>query len=390
MKTTKIIFISLLLLLCGLFTGCQQAQDIIGQDTYQEGNKEVGIEIEYKSNLIVAKDNLDIYIDNHKFYVVENGNTNTNKYMLNKGKHTLKVSAGTFHSNSVEFEVKNTGDIFTFSTKNHLNNVELWLTNSFNYYEVLGQKIPETNDESIDLVKNDKSLSSLTSSPIIEKAWTIIKYILIFMMIFIIFMVVGLIINEIFKAINMQFIAVLIEFSILCIFMIKEKFSLLTILISIGFVIINIVLLSKLRNVPNEYKKFRVIKEITNISWAFVLSYICPAICFMFPQIIDVIPFQIHNLSNYLQIYIVICVLYPIFGLDEELKFPEYVKTFINNKEIITSDDIDEYINSIKSTNDSKEDIEKKSKKVFDTLSDFVDLGILKADDENKCYKRIK
>lgn len=390
MKTIRIVFIGIIILLMGLFTGCQKAQDIIGQDTYKEGNNKVGIEVKYESNFILAKDNLDIYIDNHKFYAVENGTTNINKYLLTKGKHTLKVSAGTFHSNAVEFEVKNTGDMFTFSTKNHLNNVELWLTKSFNYYEALGQDIPETNDDSIDLVNNDKSLSILENSSVLEKIWTVCKYILTFIGIFIVFIIVGLIINEVFKAINMQLIAVLIEFFILGIFMIKEKFSLLTILVLIGFVIINIVLLSKLRNVPSEYKKFRVIKEITNVSWAFDLSYICPAICFMFPQLIDVIPFSIHNLNTYLQIYIILCVIYPIFGLDNDLNFPENVKKFINNNEIITPDDIDEYINSIKSSDDSKEDVEKKAKKVFDTLADFVDSGLLKADDENKCYRRIK
>jgi hypothetical protein len=369
-----------------LLTGCKKASDVMGVDSYQEGNKEVVITINYEGNLLFARDNLDIYIDNHKFYTVANGDENSNKYNLAEGTHTLKISAGLLHSKSVDFEVANTGDVFCFSTKNHLNHVELWMTESGNYYELTGQDIPVDSQGDID--QKDVKINDKSSS-IWSKLWTGIKCILIFLVIMMVFVIIGYLINEVLKAINLQIFGIVAEFIVFGFFIVKDKFSLITILIAVGFVIVNITLMSKLKNVPMDYRNFKVVKETTNTAWAFALSYICPATMLMYPQIGDALPFTIHNLNTYLYVYIGLCIFIPLFGLSD-LEFPSDIRKLINCKEILTEEDINQYIASLIKPDDTEDTQKSKANKVFDTLSDFQGLGVIKADDENKRFIRVK
>ncbi len=99
--------------------------------TFEEGDTRMYLCMDYESNLLMAKDDIDIYIDNKKFYTIKNGVEQTYTIKTVPGTHTIKLSHG-FVSASEKIELKNDGDVFLFSIKNHTSKIDLALTYSYN------------------------------------------------------------------------------------------------------------------------------------------------------------------------------------------------------------------------------------------------------------------
>lgn len=97
-------------------------------DPYLDGEYKTILYFDYEDNLILAKDNMDIYVDGQKCYTVLHGSVNANVYNLDEGKHNVKVTSGMFHSDDEDIYVKKSGQIFYFHIKNHTTEVELSLT----------------------------------------------------------------------------------------------------------------------------------------------------------------------------------------------------------------------------------------------------------------------
>lgn len=153
MMKKVIILVMTLTLILGI-SGCNKINETFN-DTYEEGDIEVFIDIEYESNIILAKDDLDIYIDNHKFYAIGNGEDKTYTFNLTPGEHTVKIAEGENHIASEEINVEKDGDAFIFTVKNHMNKVELSLKDNYNYYEKV-EEAESKMDNLMDKLEEDE------------------------------------------------------------------------------------------------------------------------------------------------------------------------------------------------------------------------------------------
>ena len=68
----KLMYIFLVIFSMLAVSGCGKETGGIGEDYYVEGKQEVTLQITYEENIFLAKENIYIYIDNHKFYTLKN------------------------------------------------------------------------------------------------------------------------------------------------------------------------------------------------------------------------------------------------------------------------------------------------------------------------------
>ncbi len=145
-KTLASIALALLAsVMCFTTTGCDSCdteavseffEEAAAPLEYERGDTQITISIDYEANLLLAKDNLDVYLDSEHVYTIENGSYETYTFDTVPGEHTLKLSRGLFTSASQSCKVEKSGDVFLFSVKNSNSGIELALTNSYNSDEL--------------------------------------------------------------------------------------------------------------------------------------------------------------------------------------------------------------------------------------------------------------
>ncbi len=145
-KAPSIVLVLLASVMCLTATGCDSCdteavsdffEDMASSLEYERGDTRITISIDYKANLLLAKDNLDVYLDSEHVYTIENGSDETYTFDTVPGEHTLMLSRGLFTSASQSFKVEKSGDAFLFSVKNSNSGIELALTNSYNTEDAL-------------------------------------------------------------------------------------------------------------------------------------------------------------------------------------------------------------------------------------------------------------
>lgn len=355
-------------------------------DHYTEGNEEVVISIEYDANLLFAKEIMDIYIDNHKFYSVDNGDTNVNIYKLTKGTHELKVSSSIFHSDSEKFEVENTGDFFEFSIKNSTNRVQLSMTTSGNYYSIMGLEIPENIEETDEELIQEQIDIEKTGNTVLGYVWKVLKIILIFTAFCIIFFLAGMFVKEFFSLLNIITIGAIIEFICICFLVLYREITPSSFIFPILFLILYYVTYIRIRNIPEEYKNFSSIKETINNAYSAVFSFVFVVLLMEIPEILNSFPIQIFYVERYIWAYVILISLYVVLALQNDLDYPKKVKEFVDERGVITEEDIIDFCYRIEK-NPSNEQIESESNKMVQTLLELSKIGFIEKDDVHQCFK---
>lgn len=355
---------------------------------YKQGEKQCVINIDYQPNLIFAKDNLDIYIDETKVYTIANGEEKMYTFSLAKGEHTLKLSSGMFHSKKITFEIKDNGDVFAFVAKNHTNKLELWLSESFNYYTSIGQEIP-VDDETAQQVIQGESIKQGVNKGIGSKIWSFIKAIVLFVIIATIFACVGMLMFELFKTINLVDIGLGIVFVILIGLGIINRFNIIVLVLIILYLIGNIIFLGKKKNIPKKYKGFRVVIEAEKTSYLFLYSYVCPVLVLAIPKLLEILPFTIHNINLYMYFYIALVLVMAVTGVEKEMNFLEELSECINRRTTIGMLELEDFLEAHMDSNSTENDRKKYADKLKICLDDFTRLGMLEIDQVNQCYRKV-
>lgn len=370
------------------FTGCGEKTSGLDEDYYVEGNQEVLVVIDYESNLLLAKEPMDIYIDNHKFYTVDNGDSNANIYMLTKGTHVLKVASGRYHYASEEFEVKNTGDYFSFTLKNDVSTVELSITESGNQYTVLGEEIPATVDDSDKSMSKSQIDAAKKNRTIWSFIWMGVKVCLIFVAFCVVLMVCGMMLSGLFRMMHMEKTGLLIELVGICILSVCRGVTLMTVAFPIAFLIMWRVVNVRIRNVPEEYKNFHAVKEEEKLAYQILYATIFAVLLATMPEILSILPFEILHVKWYMIAFVAFELFYVISVMETSLEYPEKVKKFVYEKGIVTEEDILEFISNDEEGVLSDEEIETRTNSVLRTLADLAKIDLIEKDADGKCFRR--
>lgn len=386
---TKIVVLGVLMLMSILaFTGCGEKTSGLDEDYYVEGNQEVLVVIDYESNLLLAKDPMDIYIDNHKFYTVDNGDSNANIYMLTKGTHVLKVASNKYHYDAEEFEVKNTGDYFSFTIKNDASKVTLSITESGNQYTVLGEEIPATVDDSDKSMSKSQIDAAKKNRTIWSFIWMGVKVCLIFVAFCGVLMVCGMMLSGLFRMMHMEKTGLLIELVGICILSVCRGVTLMTVAFPIVFLIMWRVVNVRIRNVPEEYKNFHAVKEEENVAYQILYATIFAVLLATMPEILSILPFEILHVKWYMIAFVAFELFYVISVMETSLEYPEKVKKFVYEKGIVTEEDILEFISNDEEGVLSDEEIETRTNSVLRTLADLAKIDLIEKDADGKCFRR--
>lgn len=384
----RLMYIFLVIFIMLVISGCGNKTSGMDEDYYVEGNQEVILEIMYEKNFLFAKENIDIYVDNHKFYTVTNGDDNINKYNLTKGKHVLKVSSGIYHYAAEEFTVKNTGDMFVFSIKNHTNSIDLALTESANFYEATGTEIPETADDLEKALSEDKISAAKQNKTIWSYLWMAIKATLIFIAIALVLYCCGSILEILFSSLGMEKIGTLLELIGICVLLFIKPVTYISFILPIVFIIVLRVCSLKIKNVPKQYHNFSTIKSSVKNAYSLLYSYIFAVAIISMPEIIDILPFKISYIERYIYVYIACVALYAMTVLNDDLNYPERVRLYVEEKGIVTESEMEEFVMKFVSDDASSESVDEEFARMTRTLADLAKIGLIEKDDSQKCFKR--
>ena len=282
-------------------TGCATIHDFANQDYFKEGNQEVAIVINYEKNMLLAKEQLDIYVDNHKFYSVKNGDSNDNVYKLSTGTHVLKIVSNNKHFAAEEFIVENTGDSFVFNVKNHMDSITLGLDTKFNIYTIQGDSVPETpkDDET-----NQLSISQIEKAKEVRTVWSLIwlliKGCIILFVIMLVFFALGFICYSILKPLKLVTLAMLGECVAIGFIVFSNGYSLASLIIMICFVIMCFSALGKVNTIPNEYRNFVFINENITQVCSLIIGCLTPILLLYKPELQKQLPFTLDDFDIYL------------------------------------------------------------------------------------------
>lgn len=384
----KVCYMVLMIIVIFSLSGCEKKTNGLDKDYYVEGNQEVMIEIDYKSNLFLAKDDMDIYVDNHKFYTVSNGDTNINYYKLTMGTHVLKVATSTYHYASEEFTVENTGDIFSFSIKSHLNSIDLTMTNAGNYYTAMGEEIPETVDDSGKSLSEEQISAAKKNRTVWSYLWMVIKSIIIFLVFAVVIFTCGLILKGIFSALNAEKIGILIELVVICVLSFINQVTIVSFVVPVLFLIMWRVSSVKIKNIPAQYRNFSAIKSSIDDIYIGLNSIVFAVLLINIPNSLAILPIQIQHIEWYMYIYVALMFFYTIFGLQEDLDYPEKVRNYVEKKGIVTEKEIEEFVFDNVSDDASAETIEDAMEMMMRTLADLAKIGLVEKDDDEQCFRR--
>ena len=384
--------IGLIIVLLMSIAGCGKATktDGLDKDYYQKGAQQVRLDVEYKANFLMATESMDIYIDNHKFYTVNCGDSCNNEYSLTKGDHVLKVASSTTHYASQQFTVENTGDIFYFSIKNHLNSVDLSLTDSGNSYVDVGQEIPKTVDDSDKALSQDQVKAAKKNYTVWSYVWMGIKAIVVFAVIAIVLFICGMILEAIFKSLNIVKIGIYIELIGILALSFYNGITMFSYILPIAFFIIYRMGEAKIKQIPEQYKNFSSIKDSISREYQLLFSVIFAVLFLMVPELADKLPAHINFLDRYLYVYLCLICGYVLFGLKDDLDYPEKIKEFVETKGVVTEDEIDDYVDETSGDDPSDETLAENREKMMRTLADLAKVGLIEKDDENKCFRSKK
>lgn len=383
-----IIYVMMLWSALLMLNGCGQETSGIDKDYYKEGKQEVVLGISYESNMFFAKEDMDIYIDNHKFYTVSNGDTNTNIYKLTKGTHVLKVASGVYHYAAEKFTVKNTGDCFAFSIKNHMSSVNLTMNGFVNKYEAQGLKIPDTADDSSDALSEEELSDSGKNKTIWSYLWIGIKCIFIFCVLALAMCALGMCINAIFAAINAEKVGLALELVGICIISFFKGAGLASSVVPVIFLIMLFISFAKIKKIPKKYRNFSTIKNSMEFLYAMLYSIIFVVGIINFPKVLDVLPFHIRYVDRYLYVYIAIIALYVLFLLQDDLGYPEKVRVFVEERGVITEKEIEEFVLGSIGDDFSDEAFENGMKNMTNTLKELAKINLIERDDTENCFRK--
>ena len=212
--------------------------------------------------------------------------------------------------------------------------------------------------------------------------------VLIFFVISAIFLICGVIIHSISSAISpmLNFFAGIGIGVALCIYAVLSEFNLYSIISAAIYILCLFVFYNTIRKIEPRYKNMSSVKELLNVSWWFMLSYIIPATLLTFPfllGIVEKLPFSVSNIEIHFYVYMGLCVFLGIvLAVGSDSKAKEFYE-FIKNFEKLTVENIKEFSAKSYQSEDSSEEKARKDKEAEQLVSDFVSAGILEKREVN-------
>lgn len=213
---------------------------------------------------------------------------------------------------------------------------------------------------------------------------------IIFLCCFVTLYVIGMAVHFAFKTINQIKLGMMLELLAIILFSIYSGMSKTDIIVWAIYIVLYATYLKRINEIPKEFIGFKKIRESTETAEQCIFSYLVAAVFLLDARIQLLLPFSISHLERYIYVYIVIIFIFVVFLLKNELDMPYLIKDLIDKKEVITNEDILDFVDMHTSDKDSDSTVETYYKDVYFTLGDFVRIGVLEKDDQNKIFRKKK
>lgn len=167
----------------------------------------------------------------------------------------------------------------------------------------------------------------------------------------------------------------------------SQGISIQNIVIMFFAILMCIQYVNKIGKITRVYMKFAAIKEALYFASTGMFGYGVLSIFLILPELEYSLPMDINHFERYLYFDIVLYIILVIWVMQKEVQFPQTVLNWINANDIITQNMIDEFVNRLAEDGDASDDLEEK---MYNTLADFVKIGILEMDEEERCFRKKK